>query len=114
MASHRPRLRIAHTVGAVQRARHKAIIVLVWLLISGVIGWIASVLMAACILGLDYGGFTYTEATYEASIGSVSLSIDDKRRVNIPIWAGVGMLAVGGLIFANGLKRGESRLTRKL
>ena len=66
----------------------------------------AIVLMAAGILGLAYGGFTYTEDTHEANIGSLSLSVNDKRHVNIPVWAGVGMLLVGGAIFAYGLKRG--------
>jgi TRAP-type C4-dicarboxylate transport system permease small subunit len=67
---------------------------------------VAIVLMVAGILGLAYGGFTYTEDTHEANIGALSLSIDDKRHVNIPVWAGVGMLLVGGVLFANGLKRG--------
>ena len=66
----------------------------------------AIVLIAAGILGLAYGGFTFTEDTHKANIGSLSLSIDDKRHVNIPIWAGVGMLLVGGLMFFNGSKRG--------
>lgn len=64
----------------------------------------AIVLMAAGILGLAYGGFTYTADTHEARIGPMSLSIDDKRRVNIPLWAGAGMLVFGGLIFANGMR----------
>jgi hypothetical protein len=63
-------------------------------------------LVAAGVLALAYGGFTYTENTHEANIGSIHLSIDDKQRVNIPVWAGVGMLLVGGLVFATGLKRG--------
>ena len=62
--------------------------------------------VTAGVLALAYGGFTYTEDTHEANIGSMHLSIDDKRHVNIPAWAGVGMLLVGGLIFAGGLKRG--------
>jgi hypothetical protein len=66
----------------------------------------AIVLMVAGVLGLAYGGFTYTEDTHEASIGSLSLSIDDKRHVNVPVWAGVGMLLVGGLMFTGALKRG--------
>lgn len=67
---------------------------------------VAILLMVAGILGLAYGGFTFTEDTHEANIGSLSVSIDDKRHVNIPVWAGVGMLLVGGVLFANGLKRG--------
>lgn len=67
---------------------------------------VAVVLMAAGILALVYGGFTYTADTHEANIGSMSISIDDERRVNVPVWAGVGMLLVGGVIFATSLKRG--------
>lgn len=66
----------------------------------------AIALMAAGILALAYGGFSYTEDTHEASIGAMHLSIDETRQVNIPVWAGVGMLLVGGLVFATGLKRG--------
>jgi hypothetical protein len=63
-------------------------------------------MMAAGILALAYGGFTYTEETHEANIGSLSLSIDDKRHVTVPVWAGAGLLLVGGLLFATGLKKG--------
>jgi drug/metabolite transporter (DMT)-like permease len=66
----------------------------------------AIVLMVAGVLALAYGGFSYTEDTHEANIGSMHMSIDETRRVNIPVWAGVGMLVVGGLILATGLKRG--------
>jgi hypothetical protein len=65
----------------------------------------AIVLVVAGILGLAYGGLTYTEDTHEASIGSMHMSIDETRHVNIPVWAGAGMLLVGGLMFASGLKR---------
>ena len=46
-------------------------------------------------LGLMYGGFTYTKDTHEAKLGPIELSIKDKETVNIPIWAGVGAIAVG-------------------
>jgi drug/metabolite transporter (DMT)-like permease len=64
------------------------------------------VLLVAGILALAYGGFTYTEDTHEANLGPMSLSIDENRHVNVPVWVGVGMLVVGGLVFATGLKRG--------
>ena len=67
---------------------------------------VAIVLMAVGILGLAYGGFTYTQDTHEANIGSMHMSIDETRHVNIPVWAGVGVLLVGGLMFAGGLRRG--------
>jgi drug/metabolite transporter (DMT)-like permease len=66
---------------------------------------VAIVLMVAGVLGLAYGGFSYTEDTHEANIGSMHMSIDETRHINVPVWAGVGMLLAGGLIFATGMKR---------
>jgi TRAP-type C4-dicarboxylate transport system permease small subunit len=58
----------------------------------------AIVLIAAGILGLVYGGFSYTKETHEAKIGSLELSVKDKETVNVPVWAGVGAIVVGGLL----------------
>ena len=58
----------------------------------------AIVLIAAGILGLVYGGFSYTKETDEAKIGSLELSVKDKETVNVPVWAGVGAIVVGGLL----------------
>jgi hypothetical protein len=43
-----------------------------------------------------YGGFTYTKDTHEANIGPIELSVKDKQTVNIPVWAGMGPIAIGG------------------
>ena len=56
---------------------------------------LAIALIVAGGLGLMYGGFTYTKDTHEAKLGPIELSIKDKETVNIPIWAGVGAIAVG-------------------
>jgi hypothetical protein len=63
---------------------------------------LAIVLIVGGTLGLVYGGFSYTKETHEAKLGSLELSIKDKETVNIPVWAGVGAIAVGGalLLFA--------------
>ena len=58
----------------------------------------AIVLIAAGILGLVYGGFSYTRETHEATIGPVELSVKDKETVNVPVWAGVGAIVAGGLL----------------
>ena len=59
----------------------------------------AIVLMVAGILGLAYGKFSYTKETHEAKIGSLELSMKDKETVNIPVWAGVGAIVIGGILF---------------
>ncbi len=64
------------------------------------------VLIVAGILALVYGGFTYTKETHEAKIGPLVLSVTDKETVNVPIWAGVGAIVIGGLILVMGNKKG--------
>jgi multidrug transporter EmrE-like cation transporter len=62
------------------------------------------VLVVAGILALVYGGFSYTKETHEAKIGPLVLSVTDKERVNVPIWAGVGAIVIGGLLLVFGKK----------
>jgi hypothetical protein len=59
-------------------------------------------LMVAGFLGLAYGGFTYTKDTHEAKIGPLTLSVAEKETVNVPIWAGVGGIVIGGLLLVLG------------
>ena len=59
---------------------------------------VGMVLIAAGALGLVYGGFSYTKETHEAKIGPLELSVKDKETVNVPVWAGVGAIVVGGLL----------------
>ena len=66
--------------------------------------FVAVLLIAAGIVGLLYGGFTYTKATHEAKIGPLELSVKDKETVNIPVWAGVGAIVLGGVLL---LARGK-------
>ena len=55
----------------------------------------AFVLIAVGVLALAYGGFSYTKSSDEATIGPVVLTVTDKERVNIPVWAGAGAIIVG-------------------
>lgn len=63
-------------------------------------------LIVAGILGLAYGSFTYTKETHDLKIGPIEMSVKDKETVNIPVWAGVGAIVVGGLLLVFGNKRG--------
>lgn len=64
------------------------------------------VLLVGGILGLVYGGFTYTKETHEAKIGPITLSVKDKETINVPIWAGIGAIAIGGLLLVSGARKG--------
>lgn len=55
----------------------------------------AIILIVVGILGLAYGGFTYTKETHKADLGPLQFTVKDKETVNIPVWAGVGALVVG-------------------
>jgi hypothetical protein len=40
-----------------------------------------------------------------AKLGPIELSVKDKQTVNIPIWAGVGAIVIGGALLLLGSKR---------
>jgi hypothetical protein len=66
----------------------------------------ALVLIVAGVLGLVYGSFSYTKETHETKIGPIELSVKEKETVNIPVWAGIGAIVVGGLLLVLGSKKG--------
>ena len=64
------------------------------------------VLIAAGILALVYGGFSYTSATHETKLGPIEFSVKEKERVNVPVWVGAGAIVVGGALLLVGGKKG--------
>jgi hypothetical protein len=65
----------------------------------------AILLLAAGALGLIYGGFTYTRDTHRADLGPVQISVSDRQRVGIPVWAGVGAMLAGGMLLLSVSRR---------
>ena len=63
---------------------------------------IGIVLIAAGTAGLVYGGFTFTKERHDLKLGPLQLSVKEKETVNVPVWAGVGAIAVGALLLAFG------------
>jgi hypothetical protein len=63
----------------------------------------AIVLIIVGLLGLVYGQFSYTKETQQAKLGPLELTVKDTETVNVPVWAGVGTIVVGGglLLFAS-------------
>ena len=63
---------------------------------------VAIVLIVGGVLGLLYGSFSYTRETHEAKLGPIELSVKHKQTVNIPVWAGVGAIVIGGALLLFG------------
>jgi hypothetical protein len=61
---------------------------------------VGAAMLALGILALAYGGFTYTKDTDKVDVGPIHFEVKDKETVNIPLWAGVGVAIVGGVLLA--------------
>lgn len=63
----------------------------------------ASIAMGAILLvmgigSLSYGGFNYTENETALQMGPVQVDVERDKRLNVPVWAGVALTAVGGVL----------------
>jgi len=65
----------------------------------------AIVLIVFGVLALVYGGFTTTRETHHATIGPIDLAVHEERVVPIPVWIGVGAIALGGALLLWGTGR---------
>ncbi len=63
-------------------------------------------LIVAGVLGLVYGGFSYTKDTTALKLGPIELSVKEKETVNVPVWVGIGAIIVGGVLLIVGGKKG--------
>ena len=66
---------------------------------------VAIALIAAGVLGLVYGWFSYTKETNQAKLGPFELTVKDKETVNVPVWASVVAIVVGGVILFSESKK---------
>lgn len=66
----------------------------------------AIALIATGVLGLAYGSFSFTKEAHEAKLGPIALSVTEKQTVNVPVWAGVAAILVGGALLVVGGKKG--------
>jgi hypothetical protein len=65
---------------------------------------IGILLLVAGAAALALGGFSYTKDTTVVKLGSLEVSAKEKEQVNVPVWLGVGAIAVGGLLLVFGRK----------
>ncbi len=62
----------------------------------------AIVLIVAGVLGLGYGSFSYTKQTHDVKLGPIEMSVKEKETINVPVWAGVGVIAIGAALLLLG------------
>jgi len=65
---------------------------------------VAILLIAGGLAGLAYGGFSYTKETHHADVGPLHMTVAEKEHVNVPVWAGIGAVLLGGILLAMGRK----------
>ncbi|MCW5654605.1 hypothetical protein [Hydrogenophaga sp.] len=64
------------------------------------------ILIAAGVIGLVYGSFSYTKDTQALKLGPVEVTVKEKETINVPVWAGVGAIVVGGVLLLMGGRKG--------
>jgi hypothetical protein len=67
---------------------------------------IGIILIVGGVLGLVFGGFSFTKQTEKASIGPISLTVQEKETVNVPLWASIIAIAAGAAVIMVGVKKG--------
>lgn len=60
------------------------------------------VLIVLGVLAVIYGGFSYAKSDTKAELGPVTVKVEERERVNIPMWAGVVGIAAGAVLVFKG------------
>lgn len=63
---------------------------------------VALILIAVGVLALAYGGFSYTKEEHDLKLGELEFAIEEKERVNIPVWLGVASVIGGTILLVAG------------
>lgn len=71
----------------------------------GTVRIVALAVIVAGVLGLLYGGFSYTTEQTAAKLGPLELKVEEKNRINVPVWAGVAAIVAGGLVLIGAARK---------
>ncbi|MGJ7554548.1 hypothetical protein ACSFBX_19355 [Variovorax sp. RB2P76] len=63
-------------------------------------------LVVAGIAAIGLGSFSFTKETHQAKLGPLEFSVKEQQTVNIPAWAGVAAIVVGGALLLLGGRKG--------
>ncbi len=61
---------------------------------------LGAILMVLGILAVAYGGFSYIKNTDNVEFGPIKIQVQDKERINVPLWAGIAVAIAGGVLLA--------------
>ena len=50
------------------------------------------------VMALAFGSFSYNKETHAARVGSFEFTVTQRRSVDVPVWAGVGAIVLGGVL----------------
>lgn len=67
---------------------------------------LAVLLLVAGAASLALGSFSYTKDSTVLKVGPLEVTAKEKEQVNLPVWLGIGAIAVGGLLLAFGGRKG--------
>jgi hypothetical protein len=63
---------------------------------------IGILLIAAGVLGLLYGGFSYTKEQHTAKLGPLAITVQEKETVMVPVVASIGSIVLGVFLIVAG------------
>ena len=66
---------------------------------------IGIILLVAGALSLIYKKINYSEESTALKVGSVELKVKEDKSMDIPLWAGIGAIVVGGALLVFGGKK---------
>lgn len=64
---------------------------------------IGAVMLAAGVLAMIYGGINYTEESTALKVGPLQVDVQQQKRLNVPMWAGLALAVAGGGLMAMGV-----------
>lgn len=68
------------------------------------------VLVIAGVVALAFGGFRSARESHVAQIGDLRVSVEDRRTLTVPWWAGTIVLVAGAVLLLSAQKsRGSAR-----
>lgn len=60
------------------------------------------VLIFAGLLALALGHVSFTKSTHQIQVGPIELAVKEKQDIELPVWASISAIVVGGVLVAVG------------